>query len=311
MVKRASGPSLLLTLAAASWGASTVTSKYALADLTATDLLGVEVAVATLLLVGVAALNGSLRRTPNWRAYAVLAFFEPGLTFALFNMGLVHTSATDAALLVSLESVFAVALAVAALRERPGPRFFGAAAVAFAGAALVSLEGGSTSSSIGGDLLILASALAAAVYVVLARRVAGREAALTVTAYQFMFAVVFALPVVLAGHSNIANASAGHVAAAIATGVLGSAVPFLLYNLAVRSTTASRAAIALNLIPVFGVVAAFALLGERPGLPQLVGGVLIVAALALVSTERRQPEEPTVSVPRATMSLDEPPTITA
>ncbi|HEY7630284.1 MAG TPA: DMT family transporter [Thermoleophilaceae bacterium] len=310
MFKRQFGPGLLLVLAAASWGTSTVTSKYALGDLTPTDLLGMEVAVATVLLVAIAGFNGSLRRTPHWRAYAVLAFFEPGLTFALFNMGLAHTSATDAALLVSLESVFAVALAVAVLHERPGGLFFLAAAVAFGGAALVSLESDSTSSSLDGDLLVLASAAAAAVYVVLARRVAGREAALTVTAYQFMFAMVFALPVVLAGHSNLDHAGAARLAAGVATGVLGSAVPFLLYNLAVRSTTASRAAIALNLVPVFGVLAALVLLGERPGWPQLVGGVLIVAALGLVSAGRGQPE-PTPSAPVAAMSLEECPTITA
>jgi drug/metabolite transporter (DMT)-like permease len=305
VLSRLNSPPLLLIVAAASWGTSAVTSKYALEGLTATDLLGIEVGVAAVLLIGAAGFTGSLRRTSHWRAYAVLAFFEPGLTFALFNSGLAHTSATDGALLVSLETVFAVLLAVLILGERPGAVFFVATAIGFGGAALVSLEGGSTSTSIGGDLLVLASALTAAVFAVLARRVAGRDAALTVTAYQFGFALVFAAPVVLLGNSHLASAGAGHLAAGIATGVLGSAVPFLLYNLAVRTTMASRAAIALNLIPVFGVLAAFAFLGERPGLPQLVGGVLILAALALVSADRQAEMEPIPSVPRAAMSLDE------
>jgi drug/metabolite transporter (DMT)-like permease len=273
--------------------------------LTPTDLLGIEVGVAALLLVGTAGFTGKLRPTRHWRAYAVLAFFEPGLTFALFNSGLAHTSATDGALLVSLETVFAVLLAVLILGERPGGLFFAATAIGFGGAVLVSLEGGSTASSIGGDLLVLASALTAAVYAVLARRVAGRDAALTVTAYQFGFAVLFALPVVLVGNSHLTSAGAGHLAAAVATGVLGSAVPFLLYNIAVRSTSASRAALALNLIPVFGVLAAFAFLGERPGLAQLAGGLLIVAALGLVSADRQQAdEEPATAVPGAAMSFD-------
>jgi drug/metabolite transporter (DMT)-like permease len=93
------------------------------------------------------------------------------------------------------------------------------------------------------------------------------------------------LPVALAGHSHLAHAGAGHLAAGFATGVLGSAIPFLLYNLAVRTVTASRAAITLNLIPVFGVLAAFALLGERPGLTQLAGGALILMALGLVDRQ--------------------------
>ncbi|HEY2603669.1 MAG TPA: DMT family transporter [Thermoleophilaceae bacterium] len=283
MSRRLADPRLLLIAAAASWGTSTVTSKYALGGLTSTDLVGVEVGVAAVLLLSAAAWRGALRPTRNWPAYAALAFFEPGLTFALFNAGLIHTSATDGALLVSLESLFAVLLAVVLLRERANALFFVAAALGFGGAALVSLEGGSTSASIGGDLLVIASAVTAAAYAVLARRVSGRDAALTVTAYQFGFALLMALPLVLASHSRLGHASAGHLAAGVATGVLGSAIPFLFYNLAVRSVSASRAAVVLNLIPVFAVLAAFALLGERPGVPQLVGGALIVAALALVS----------------------------
>ncbi len=230
-MSRPGRPQLLLIGASVSWGTSTVTSKYALEGLTATDLLGVEVGVAAVLLVAAAAFTGNLRASPHWRAYALLAFFEPALTFALFNTGLAHTSATDAALLVSLESVFAVLLAVALLHEHPGALVFGAAVLGVAGAALVSTGGDMSGASLGGNLLVIAGVLAASMYVVLARRVAGREAALTVTAYQFVFAFLMVLPVALAGHSHLAHADAGHLAAGFATGVLGSAVPFLLYNL--------------------------------------------------------------------------------
>ncbi|HEY1594063.1 MAG TPA: DMT family transporter [Thermoleophilaceae bacterium] len=281
---------LLLIGAAVSWGTSAVTSKYALDGLTATDLLGVEVGVATVLLVAAAAARGQLRPSRHWRAYALLAFFEPGLTYALFNTGLAHTSATDAALLVSLESVFTVILAVLFLRERTGPLVVGAAVLGVGGAAFVSAGGDVTGSSVGGNLLVIAAVLTASMFVVLARRVAGRDPALTVTAHQFVFAFLMVLPLALLGHSHLMHASAGHLAAGFATGVLGSAVPFVLYNQAVRSIPASRAAITLNLIPVFGVLAAFAFLGERPGLPQLAGGLLILAAIRLVPAEAEPPE---------------------
>jgi len=43
-----------------------------------------------------------------------------------------------------------------------------------------------------------------------------------------------------------------HLLAAVATGLLGSAVPFLVYNSAIRDLNVSVAAVILNLIPVFG-----------------------------------------------------------
>jgi drug/metabolite transporter (DMT)-like permease len=271
----------MLVLAALSWGGATVTSKYAVGGIGYTDLLAIELFVGLVLLTGYGAYTGHLRRTRRWRLYALLGLFEPALSFALFDAGLVHTGASDGALLVSLESVFAVLLAVVFLRERPGAGLFVALGLGFVGAVLVAAEGGSTHATLAGDLLVLGGALTAGAFSAMARGVAGHDHPVTVTAYQFAFASLFSLPLVLASHSQLGHADAGHIGAAVATGLIGSAVPFLLYNAAIASTAASRAAITLNLIPVFGVVFAFVLLGERPGLAQLAGGLLIVVALAL------------------------------
>jgi len=271
----------MLALAAVSWGASAVTSKYALGGIAFTDLLIVELVVGLSLLTGFGLVTGNLRRTPRWRLYAVLGLFEPALAFALFDAGLVHTGATDGALLVALENVFAVLIAVVFLRERPGAGLYAALALGFGGTVLVSAEGGSTGATIGGDLLVLGGALTAGGFSAMARGVAGRDHPVTVTTYQFAFATLFALPLVAASHSQLTHADASHLGVAVATGVLGSAVPFLLYNAAIASTAASRAAAVLNLIPAFGVLFAFVLLGERPGAVQLAGGALIVVALAL------------------------------
>jgi multidrug transporter EmrE-like cation transporter len=69
-----------------------------------------------------------------------------------------------------------------------------------------------------------------------------------------------------------------HLLAAVATGLLGSAVPFLLYNTAIRDLNVSVAAVILNLIPVFGAALAVALLGNSLSPLQLVGAAAIVLA---------------------------------
>ena len=67
--------------------------------------------------------------------------------------------------------------------------------------------------------------------------------------------------------------------AAVATGLLGSAIPFLLYTFAVARLPASRTGLPLNLIPVFGVLSAVVLLDERLVTAQLLGAGLVVAGL--------------------------------
>jgi drug/metabolite transporter (DMT)-like permease len=61
-------------------------------------------------------------------------------------------------------------------------------------------------------------------------------------------------------------------------GVIGAAVPTYLYITGVRRLGAPTASILATFEPVVGVALAAWLLGERPAPPQLLGGLLIVAA---------------------------------
>ena len=95
------------------------TTKYALDWFTASDLLVVELAVATIALWSLPRVRRSAR--PSFRrAYLLLGLLEPGLAYALFNFGLERTSAADTAVLVSLESVVIAIFAAVFLRERLG-----------------------------------------------------------------------------------------------------------------------------------------------------------------------------------------------
>jgi drug/metabolite transporter (DMT)-like permease len=61
-------------------------------------------------------------------------------------------------------------------------------------------------------------------------------------------------------------------------------VPFLLYNTAIDSVTATAAAIVLSLVPLFGTLAALVLLSDSLGSAQLAGGALVIAAAGLAAT---------------------------
>jgi hypothetical protein len=94
-----------------------------------------------------------------------------------------------------------------------------------------------------------------------------------------------------AGHdSHIGQADAGHLAAALAVGILASVVPFLLYNAAIARVTATAAGLTLSLVPLFGTLASLLLLGGSlgdvlgPGRAILVLALVPLAALALAQT---------------------------
>jgi drug/metabolite transporter (DMT)-like permease len=117
---------------------------------------------------------------------------------------------------------------------------------------------------------------------------------LTGTAFQLLAGCAVALTYAAVGWptqgSALPSAPVGVVLAAVAAGIIGTAIPFYLLNRALETTSGSTAAVVLNLIPVFAVVTAVLLLGEALMLPMLLGGGLILAALVVLArSEARQP----------------------
>jgi drug/metabolite transporter (DMT)-like permease len=226
------------------------------------------------------------------RAFVLLGALEPALSFALFDYGLDRTGAADGALLVACEGLFAAVFAWVLLGERVAPRTAAALAFGIAGAALVTVGMSGHHASLAGDLLVLGGSASAAAYSVGARRFTREGDPLAATAVQLLAALVLVSPLIavgaVSGSSRFGTAGAGALLFAVATGVLGGALPFLLFNFAIRDITVAGSAVIFNLIPVLAAVLAVLLLGEHPGLVQLGGGALVV--LAAFAAQRAAPE---------------------
>ena len=195
-----------LVAASLSWGLSTATSKAALSGLAAFDLLLVEISVATVALWCAPATRSRARR--DFRpAFLALGLLEPAGAYALFNLGLERTSASDGALLVSLESLVVAALAAVLLRERPGRAVAAGLALGVVGAAVLAEREAHHGASLDGDLLVLAAVVAAGLHSIATRRLAPGSSAVVVTGYQLLGASIAAVPVWLVATSTAAPGS--------------------------------------------------------------------------------------------------------
>lgn len=275
----------LMALAALSWGLGIVMTKITLEQLEPLDVLGVELFVGAVVIGSAVLMRGGPARTSGWPVFAALGLLEPGLSYALGDFGLDMTGAADGALLVASETLFAVVLARMFLRERVSRRVAVAVGVGFLGSVAIGVGAvGGGRATVRGDLLVLASTAAAAAYSVVARRVAlgGEADALTVTAVQLAVAAMVGVPVLVvaatAGQSGVGSADAAHLLAAVATGLLTTALPFLLYNTAIRDVEVASGALVLNLVPVIATGLAVALLGDVLGPLQVIGGIAVVTA---------------------------------
>jgi drug/metabolite transporter (DMT)-like permease len=112
------------------------------------------------------------------------------------------------------------------------------------------------------------------------RALAARYAAGAIALWQNACAAVCLLPLAIV---SAAVPDARQVALLVALGVVCTALAHTLFIGSLRTLSAHTASVVTALEPVYGIVLAFALLGETPGARTLAGAVLLVGA-ALYAT---------------------------
>jgi len=282
------------------WGLSVPLATAVLHHLTAADLVLVENVSGTLI-VGTAALVTGRKLRGPWRPSIALGSLEPGLAYVLVNLGLQRTSAAAGAMLLALESVFIAALGWLVLSERVHSREAAALGLGLTGALLVAVSETGGSGSLSGNVLVVLGSMVAAGYAVAARRLAAGQEPLGLVFRQGVAAIALTLPYVLwswrSQGSELLHASSTTLGLAALEGLVGFAVPFVLWSYAAPHVRTSVAGVAVNLVPIVGVLTAAVVGLGTPTPGQLAGGALILGGVALLSLGRRAAVEGPLAVP--------------
>jgi drug/metabolite transporter (DMT)-like permease len=277
---------LALLVASFVWGLSVPLAASLLRQLSSADLVLVENVTGTLVVAAVALLSGRSLRGP-WLPAIALGALEPGLAYILINLGLIRTTAAAGSMLLALESVFIALLGWLILRERVRPREAYALSLGLGGAGFVALGETGGSGSLSGDALVIAGALVAAGYAVAARRLAAGQDILGLVFRQGVAAIIVTLPYILwswsSEGSDVPTASLRTLGLATLEGVIAFAVPLVLWAWAAPHVRPAITGVAINVIPVVGVLTSAAVGLGRPTISQLIGGVLIIGGVALLS----------------------------
>ncbi|MEV7442746.1 DMT family transporter [Streptomyces sp. NPDC091204] len=268
------------------WGGSYLAAKGITTAHTVIAVLVLRFALVLPVLV-VAGWSRLRALTPAQSRAAGLLGLVLGGIFLLETYGVVHTSATNAGLIISLTMIFTPLAEAAMRRQAPSGGFLGAAAVSVAGVVLLTQGAGFTAPGLG-DLLILGAALARTLHVLLMARVeAVRDAdSLSLTTVQLGGALlVFALLAAVPGTGASPWAAAAGFGAAEWAGLAFLSVfctlfAFFVQMWAVRRTSPSRVSLLLGTEPLWAAVAGIAIGGEDPGLLGYAGALLVLVGTA-------------------------------
>ncbi|WP_306121070.1 DMT family transporter [Roseitalea sp. MMSF_3504] len=280
---------LLLVVIFAAFGAQQTAVKLAVADIG-------PIAQAALRSAGGAALLALwfvLRRTNPFAApftLSVLLGVLFAVDFGLLYVGIALTSASHATVLYYTAPMMIALAAMTAIADEPfDTRKIAGIAIAFAGVAIVALvrpSGGSA--TLGGDLLCLgaAAAWALTVLVIRATRLKSVDASVVLFHQLFWSVPLLAATAFVWGDTTLrwsALALGSLAFQTVAVAFIGYLVFFRLIQLHLASQVSAMSFLA----PLFGVLSAWAILGETltPGFA--IGAGAILVGLYLTNRARR------------------------
>ena len=293
---------LLIAVAAASWGTTGATMTLLSRDAAASPLLvgWSRLAIAAPCLVLAAA--GAARlgaRHPTRRAWPSLRDLPLcaalGLAMAAYQVcyfrAVTLVGVAAAALLAICSAPLLIAvLAAALLGERLTSLVRLSLGMAVAGTALLVVGPRGLDQVTGhfglGALLALGAGVSYAVYAVAAKGLLARVTPLAVAAITFALAAVFLAPALLAEEAP-ARALAAGWPLFLYLGVGPTAVAYALFTAGLTRVPATAAGIVSLLEPLTATTLGLVVFGERLGAVGTAGALLLLLALALLTTARR------------------------
>ena len=271
---------LLALLVPLTWALGFTVAKAALDEFPPLLLMSMRFFIAGLILVWFVPIPRHCLKDLFWISL-VGSTVQYGLTFT----GLSMIDASLGGIIVQLEVPFSVLLAVIIFRERPGLlRIFGMT-VSFIGIALIAGKPG-LSGQLEGILLTASGALVWAIGQIMYKRISSQIDGLTGIAW----IGVIAAPQMLIGSmifetgqvDALMNASWVGWASVVYLGLIMTVVGYGIWFTVLARNPVSHVMPVLLVLPVFTVLFSVLLLGERPSLAVLLGGVTILAGVSLI-----------------------------
>lgn len=293
---------LVVLLANIVYGSSYVVSRIVLEHMGPATLSLARLVIGSLVLVPIALAQRRdgvrLSRADRWNIFwmGLIGF---AAAFAFGNWGLALSTATNAALLITVEPVALILLSPFVLGERLTRRETVGAAVTVVGATVVVVNGipGLSVTLVPhwrGDLLLVFSGLAYTAYSLFGRDVLARHRAVPVTAWSILWGTAAMTPFAAAewAAGQRPEWTPGVILGTLYLGVVITALGYLLWNWALERIEAPRLAVFVNIQPLVGALLGVVLLHEALTVYTVGGGFLILAGVHIAVLARRPKQAP-------------------
>jgi len=274
-----------LTLAMITVGSTVVASRIIAAGLPPFTAAALRFAIALPIFLALMRWRGQALPRPGRRdlALIVLQALCGSVGYAvLLVAGLRTTSAANAGVIAGCLPAVGALVGTLVLRERIGARLAIAIVLACAGVGAVVLAPGARapSTSLGGDLLVLAAVGCEALFLLLNKRLRVPLAPLAQSTFMTAFGLGLTVVPALAEHAWTRAVAAPALLGVVYYALVPTVGGYLLWYAGAERVSAGRAALYTAVLPVSALVLAALVLNEPITGRQLLGAACVLAAIA-------------------------------
>jgi drug/metabolite transporter (DMT)-like permease len=277
---------LCLVLAMFLWGSSFIALKLAFADYHPMLVIFGRMSIASIAFIFFLPRFRTVRvRRQDWILLAGMALAEPCLYFIFEALALKNTSASQASVITTMLPLLVSVASAFLLSEKFSLHNYAGLSLAMLGAVALSL-GGEVSvhapNPFLGNFYEFIAMICATVYTIAVKRLSSRYPALFITAFQAIIGTFFFAPFLLLPGVSIPSPLPPVSTTAIV--YLGLAVTLLaygLYNFALSLMDAGKAAVYINLIPLFTMGLGWFIFNEVFTTSQYIAGLIIFTGVGL------------------------------
>ena len=279
---------LLLSFVILTWGYSWVLMKIGLGYMEPLTLAVWRCGIAAVsLLIYVRSRSISLPGWRRWPDFIAVGLFQTTFLFGFMLLGMKHITAGKTSVLLYTMPVWTIFLVHFYLKEKIHTRQW--AGVVLGSMGIVSILGWDIfshqdKSILTGELLIIVAAISWAVSNIWVKKRMAGEDIYRISALQLVFGTLGLLIIALPTHGVLSVEWTWYsVYVLLFTGLIASAVDFTIWFYLIKRLDISITTFSSMLVPVFGLLFDWIILGSGLDLGTIAGGALILAGIYLVS----------------------------
>ena len=275
--------SFILVLVSLVWAGSFVVVKIVTEEIDPVFLGFLRFLVATPIMFLILLIRGKGISIPRKElpSLSILGLTGVTLLYLFQFIGIDITNASTAAVLINTNVIFIAILSALFLKETFGRKKISGVSLSFLGVIVIIFFNAPKETFLLenifllGCILILLSAFCWAIYSIVGKRLLKTYDMFTVTAYAFALGSLFYLPFVISDIvTTLQTVTIGAWLAVLYLALVCTVFGYIGWYYALKKTEASKAAVFLNLIPLFTIIMSF-LIGESITVFFLLGAILI------------------------------------